>query len=259
MVSKQPVALVTGGSRGIGRGIALALGQEGYTVLINYNSNVGSAVQTKHMIEQMGGQAETCQADIAAGPDRELLLDYCMENLGRLDLLVNNAGIAPPKRMDLLETDEKNYDKVMTTNLKGPFFLAQRAANLMIQELQNKIIPSGCIINVSSISAYAVSVNRGEYCMSKAGVSMMTSLLAVRLAEHGIPVYEVRPGVVDTDMTAAVKEKYDKLIREGFSPIRRWGKPADVGKAVAMLARGDLPFSTGEVINVDGGFHIRYF
>ncbi len=255
----QPVALVTGGSRGIGRGICLALAKEGFTILVNYNSNLDAAEETCRLIETDGGRALSCQADIAHAEHRDLLLDFCMENLGRLDLLVNNAGIAPPQRYELLEMPPDSFDLVMDTNLKAPFFLTQAAAKLMVQQLRDKAIPSAAIINVSSISAYAVSTNRGEYCISKAGVSMATALFAVELAKYGIGVYEVRPGVVETDMTAAVKKKYDKLIAEGFSPIKRWGTPEDVGKAVAALARGDLPFSTGEVINVDGGFHLRYF
>jgi NAD(P)-dependent dehydrogenase (short-subunit alcohol dehydrogenase family) len=182
-----------------------------------------------------------------------------MEHLGRLDLLVNNAGIAPPTRYNLLEMPPESFDLVMGTNLRAPFFLTQAAARLMIRQLQDKTIPSATIVNVSSVSAYAVSTNRGEYCLSKAGVSMATALYAVELAQYGIRVYEVRPGVIETDMTSTVKKKYDKLIAEGFSPIKRWGKPEDVAKAVASLARGDLPFSTGEVINVDGGYHLRYF
>ncbi len=257
MPNDNPVALVTGGSRGIGRGIALALATDGYTVLINYNENVAAAEQTKHMIERLGGRAESCQADIAVREHRELLLGHCIETLGRLDLLVNNAGIAPPQRADILEMEEKSYDLVMKTNLKGPFFLTQQAARLMIEQLRNKSIPRAAIINVSSISAYTASTNRAEYCLSKAGMSMMTATFAARLAEYGINVYEVRPGIIETDMTAAVHKKYDPLIKDGLYPIRRWGQPEDVAKAVAALARGDFPFSTGEVINVDGGFHLR--
>jgi NAD(P)-dependent dehydrogenase (short-subunit alcohol dehydrogenase family) len=257
MNTDKPVALVTGGSRGIGRGICLALASQGYTVLVNYNANADAAEQTRHMVLKLGGTAETCQADIALPPHRELLLEYCMENMGRLDVLVNNAGIAPPKRADLLETSEDSYQKVMDTNLKAPFFLTQAAARMMIHQLENKTIPSASIINISSISAYTASVSRGEYCISKAGMSMMTALFASRLAEFGIPVYEVRPGIVHTDMTAGVQKKYDTLIKEGLMPIRRWGYPEDVGKAVAALAKGALPYSTGEVLNVDGGFHMR--
>jgi len=255
----QPVALVTGGSRGIGRGIALALAREKFMVLINYNSNIAAAEEALERIEKAGGKGDLCQANIANKEDRDLLLDYCMENLGRLDLLVNNAGIAPPQRNDLLETPEESYDTVLNTNLKAPFFLTQAAAKLMIRQLKEKTIPSASIVNISSISAYAASVNRGEYCLSKAGISMMTTLFAARLADEGINVYEIRPGVIATDMTSSVKKKYDKLIKEGFSPIRRWGTPEDVGKAVAAIARGDLPFSTGETINVDGGYHMRHF
>ncbi|HSW47180.1 MAG TPA: SDR family NAD(P)-dependent oxidoreductase, partial [Phycisphaerae bacterium] len=199
MTNNRPVALVTGGSRGIGRGICLALAGEGYAVLVNYNQNGDAAERTKHMIEHLGGRAESCQADIAAREHHELLLEYCMDNFGRLDLLVNNAGIAPPRRCDMLDMDEKSYDIVMRTNLKGPFFLTQRAARLMVEQLRNKVIPRACIINISSISAYTASVNRAEYCISKAGVSMMTALFAARLAEFGINVYEVRPGVIQTD------------------------------------------------------------
>jgi len=258
-MKNKPVALVTGGSRGIGRGICLALGREGYHVLVNYNTNLDAAEETCRMIEAAGGRALSCQADIAHAEHRDLLLDFCMENLGRLDLLVNNAGIAPPKRHELLEMPPDSFDLVINTNLKAPFFLTQSAARMMIQQLKDKLIPRAAIVNISSVSAYAVSTNRGEYCISKAGLSMATALFAVELAQYGIGVYEVRPGVIETDMTSAVKKKYDKLISEGFSPIRRWGTPEDVGKAVAALARGDLPFSTGEVVNIDGGFHLRYF
>ena len=209
------------------------------------------------MIERLGGQAEICQADITIREHRELLLDHCIETLGRLDLLVNNAGIAPPHRADILDMEEKSYDLVLRTNLKGPFFLTQQAAKRMIGQLRDKTIPRAGIINVSSISAYTASTNRAEYCISKAGVSMMTAVFAARLAEYGINVYEVRPGVIETDMTAAVRKKYDPLIKEGLYPLRRWGQPEDVAKAVAAIARGDFPFSTGEVINVDGGFHLR--
>jgi NAD(P)-dependent dehydrogenase (short-subunit alcohol dehydrogenase family) len=256
-MTSQPVALVTGGSRGIGRAICQALAREQFTVLINYNSNQSAAAETLDAIEKAGGKGDVCQADVSTPEHRHLLLDYCMETFGRLDLLVNNAGIAPPQRLDLLETTEANYDRVMRTNLKAAFFLTQSAARIMIKLIAAKEIASAKIVNVSSISAYTASVNRGEYCISKAGLSMVTQLFAARLAEHGIGVYEIRPGVIRTDMTEAVVKKYDQLIREGLTPIRRWGKPEDIGKAIAAIARGDLPFSTGEVINVDGGFHVR--
>ncbi len=256
-MNRQPVALVTGGSRGIGRACCLALGREGFTVVVNYNSNADAANDTRAAIESAGGQADICQADVGSGEQRDVMLQYCWETFGRLDLLVNNAGVAPAKRADILDMTEDSYDRVMDTNLKGPFLLSQAVARMMVRQINEKSIPSAAIINISSISAYTASINRAEYCISKAGLSMVTQLLAARLAEHNIRVYEVRPGVIATDMTGPVKEKYDKLIREGLSPIARWGKPEDIARAVAMLARGDLPFSTGEVINVDGGFHMR--
>jgi NAD(P)-dependent dehydrogenase (short-subunit alcohol dehydrogenase family) len=255
----KPVALVTGGSRGIGRGICLALAREGYTVLINFNTNIAAAEQTRELVEQAGGTAELCQADIAEKEHRDLLLDYCMENLGRLDMLVNNAAMGPVERRDLLELTEENYDIVMNVNLKAPFFLAQSAANLMIRQRRDNTIAAGMIINISSISAYAASHNRAEYCLSKAALSMATTLFATRLAEHNIRVYEIRPGIVETDMTAGVQKKYDQLIANGLTPIKRWGQPDDIGKAVAAIARGDFPFSTGEVFNIDGGYHLRWF
>jgi 3-oxoacyl-[acyl-carrier protein] reductase len=253
----QPVALVTGGSRGIGRGICVELAKAGYAILVNYNTNADAADKTRAEIEAAGSPADVCAADIALAEHRDLLVDYTVDTFGRIDVLVNNAGIAPPKRLDLLETTEANYDAVVDTNMKGPFFLTQRVARVMMGLLDERQIGRAAIVNVSSISAYAASVNRGEYCMSKAGLSMMTALFAARLAAYGIGVYEVRPGIVDTDMVGPVREKYEKLIAGGLTPIRRFGRPADVGKAVATIARGDLPFSTGEVINVDGGFHLR--
>jgi 3-oxoacyl-[acyl-carrier protein] reductase len=172
-------------------------------------------------------------------------------------VLVNNAGVAPRQRMDILDVTVESYERVMDTNLKGPFFLTQQIANKMIALLQAGIIDAPKIINISSMSAYTSSPNRGEYCMSKAGMSMMTLLFADRLAEYGINVYEVRPGIIATDMTSVVKEKYDKLIGEGLTPIKRWGQPEDVAKAVGAIAEGRLDFSPGQVINVDGGFHLR--
>lgn len=256
-MGSKPVALVTGGSRGIGRGICRALARDSFSVIVNYNNNLDAAEETRSLIEADGGTAELCHADISLKEHRDLLLDYCMETLGRIDVLVNNAGIAPPVRADLLEMSEDSYDLVMGVNLRAPLFLTQSVARLMIRQLDAKAIPSATIINISSVSAYAASTSRGEYCISKAGMSMVTALFASRLAQHGINVYEVRPGVIQTDMTSAVHKKYDQLIKDGLTPIRRWGEPDDVGRAVAMIARGDLPFSTGEVINVDGGFHLR--
>jgi NAD(P)-dependent dehydrogenase (short-subunit alcohol dehydrogenase family) len=185
------------------------------------------------------------------------MLERIMQTWGRLDLLVNNAGVAPRERRDLLEVTEQSYDDVMGVNLRGVFFLTQRVAKLMIQQLQDGKIETARIVNIGSISAYTSSINRGEYCIAKSGIGMLTALYADRLAEYGINVYEVRPGIIETDMTHGVQEKYDKLIAEGLTPIRRWGTPEDVAKAVYALAEGYLGFSTGEIINVDGGFHIR--
>jgi len=252
-------AIVTGGSRGIGRAIAVALGTAGCRVVVNYNSNKAAAAECAAEIEQAGGQAMTVQADIGSTAGRAQLVEEAVGRFGVIDLLVNNAGIAPKVRADLLDTAEASFDDLISTNLKGPFFLTQAIARHMIEhrgEMPSEVQPA--IINISSISAYTASINRGEYCISKSGIAMMTQLFAVRLAEHGINVYEVRPGVIATDMTGPVKAKYDKLILEdGLLPIRRWGEPEDVAKAVTAIAGGALPYSTGQVIDVDGGFHIR--
>jgi 3-oxoacyl-[acyl-carrier protein] reductase len=259
-------ALITGASRGIGRGIALELAKIGYDLVINYASNLGAARQTVEdcvSAAQTGGKtvrAEICQADIASGADRRRLVQFTKEKLGRLDLLVNNAGVAPEVRADILEASEESFDRLIDINVKGPYFLTQLAANWMIEQRRTGVpgVPfQPKIITISSVSAYAASVNRGDYCISKAALAMLTPLYAARLAEHGINVYEIRPGVVRTDMTGPVKEKYDQLIKDGLTPIQRWGTPEDVGRAVVAIAQDLLPFSTGEVINVDGGFHLR--
>jgi NAD(P)-dependent dehydrogenase (short-subunit alcohol dehydrogenase family) len=252
----QPVALVTGGSRGIGRGICQALAGRGYAVAINYAGNEEAARETQRLL---GPSAETllCRADVGSAGDREHLVDQVLQHWGRIDVLVNNAGITSPGRRDVLEATEEGWERVMAVNLKGPFFLSQRVARVMVQ--LGPRLSNPAIVNVTSLSAYSVSTNRGDYCISKTGLAVVTQLFALRLAEHGIRVYEVRPGVIDTDMTAAARERYTQLIGEGLTPIRRWGTPADVGQAVAALVSGAIPFSTGEVINVDGGFHIRKF
>jgi len=262
----NPVALITGASRGIGRGIALELAKVGYDMVVNFARNTAAARQTAAdclAAAREGNKSvrvEICQADIAKGADRHQLIEFAKAVLGRLDLLVNNAGVAPDVRADILEASEASFDRLIDINLKGPYFLTQLAARWMIEQ-RRAIVPSAAfrpsIITISSISAYTASVNRGDYCLSKAALSMLTSLYAARLAEHGINVYEIRPGVISTDMTGPVKEKYDKMIEGGLTPIKRWGTPEDVGKAVAAIAQGLLPFSTGEVINVDGGFHLR--
>jgi 3-oxoacyl-[acyl-carrier protein] reductase len=252
--SGKPVALVTGGGRGIGRGICVELAGAGYQIAINFAENEAAARETRALIDPL---CETflCKADVGMSADRERLVDGVLTHWGRIDVLVNNAAITSPGRLDILEATEENWDRVLAVNLKGPYFLSQRVARAMIRLLRGLVNPA--IVNISSLSAYSASINRGDYCIAKAGLSMATQLFAVRLAEHGIRVYEVRPGVIETDMTAGVHDMYDRLIQEGLTPIRRWGTPADVGKAVATLVTAQLPFSTGDIVNIDGGFHIR--
>lgn len=253
-------ALVTGAGRGIGRGISCALGCAGWNVVVNYAGNRAAADETVSTITTAGARAIPVQADISLADDRRRLVDSTLSAFGRIDLLVNNAGVAPAARTDILSADEPSFDRLININLKGPYFLTQLAARAMLATLQASDRPADyrpTIVTISSISAYTASPDRGDYCISKAGLSMMTRLFAVRLAEAGIGVYEIRPGVIATDMTGPVKEKYDRLISDGLSPIRRWGTPEDVAAAVLAIAGGLLPFSTGEVINVDGGFHLR--
>lgn len=255
-IQMKKVALITGGSRGIGFGIAIALAKSGFDIAVN-GVRPGEGVQdAMNALKQYGVDAIYCQGNIASTADRNSIIAMVKEHYGMLHVLVNNAGIAPRERRDILDATEESYDEVMSTNLKGCYFLTQKAANWMIEQKQRDTNFSGCIINVSSISATVASVNRGEYCLSKAGLSMATQLFAVRLGEYNIPVYEVRPGIISTDMTAGVKEKYDTLIGEGLCIQKRWGEPDDVGKVVAALAKGDFLYSTGQVIMVDGGMTI---
>ena len=208
-------------------------------------------------IESAGGRAMGVLASVAEAAGREKLLAAARDQLGEVQVLVNNAGITSPGRLDLLDATEENWELIFATNLKGPFFLTQQTARQMIAAQQAGRIDHATIVNVSSISAFAVSTNRGDYCLTKSAQQMMTHLFATRLAEYGIRVYEVCPGIISTDMTAAVREKYDRLIADGLTPIPRWGEPEDVARAVLALVRGDFPFSTGERLHVDGGFHIR--
>jgi NAD(P)-dependent dehydrogenase (short-subunit alcohol dehydrogenase family) len=253
-ISQKPVALVTGGSRGIGRGICLALAQHGYAVAINYTGNEEAARETQTRIAAPDDTL-LCRADVGTKADRDRLVDEVLDRWGRIDVLVNNAGITSVGRRDILEATEESWDRVFAVNVKGPYFLCQRVAREMVRLLPHLIHPT--LVNISSLSAYTVSTNRGDYCVSKAGLSMATKLFAVRLADYGIRVYEVCPGIIDTDMTAGNREQYDRLIQEGLTPLRRWGTPADVGKAVVALVTGQFPFSTGNVFPVDGGFHLR--
>ena len=248
------IALITGGSRGIGLGIALSLAKEGHRISIN---GMRSEEQVTEVLDQIkaAGAPEViyCQGDVGNADDRRSILEHIRSRFGGLNVLVNNAGVAPSERKDVLDTTTESFQRLISINLEGPYFLTQAAANWMIEQKQADASFCGCIINVNSISATVASVNRGEYCVSKAGLAMVTQLFAARLGEHDLPVYEVRPGVTKTDMTSGVTEKYDQLIADGLCVTRRWGLPEDVGKAVASLARGDFPYSTGQAIHIDGG------
>lgn len=255
---EKKVAVVTGSRRGIGLGIARALAKDGYQTVL---SAVSPAEAAQQLIDELTGEGLcVCYipCDISKREDRERLLDTAIERFGRLDVLVNNAGVAPAERLDLLETTEESFERLMRVNCEGTFFMAQAAAKRMIA-LQDKGLEDyhPRLVNIASISSYTSSVSRGEYCVSKAGISMVTTLFADRLAEYGIPVFEVRPGIIMTDMTAGVAEKYQKLIDGGLTPIKRFGQPEDVAGCVQAAVSGLLDFATGTVLNADGGFHIR--
>jgi len=256
-VIPKRMALVTGAARGIGKAIALELARRGFDVAIADIISPDQASATLADFAGLPGRAIYIRADVSQRDDRASLVEQLRKEFGRLDLLVNNAGIAPRKRLDLLEATEESFDEVLAVNLRGPYFLTQLVARWMVERKKTFPDYQPRIVNISSLSAYTSSPARGEYCISKAGVSMMTKLYADRLAEYGIGVYEIRPGIIHTDMTAPVREKYDKMIAEGLTPIQRWGEPHDIAMAVAAIAEGYLPFSTGEVVNVDGGFHLR--
>jgi 3-oxoacyl-[acyl-carrier protein] reductase len=251
------VALITGAGRGIGLGIAKALAVEGCDIVVGDIHSGEIVAEALDELRNLGAEVLYCIADVSDPEARVRMLDAICEKFGRLDVLVNNAGVAPKVRADILEATKESYDWVMGINLKGPYFLTQAVANWMIEQQKEDEGFQGCIVNISSISATVASPSRGEYCISKAGVSMATKLWAARLGEFGIPVYEIRPGVIRTPMTEAVKEKYDKLIEDGLTIQPRWGFPEDIGKAVAMMVRGDLPYSTGQVIMVDGGMTVQ--
>lgn len=253
------VALVTGGSRGIGLGIAKCLAQAGMDIVINGRREASAVADSIAQLEALGVSVLYCQADIGELDDHPPMLDTIRERFGRLDVLVNNAGVAPDVRADLLDATPASFDRLMRINLRGPYFLSQRVARWMIEQRQADAQARAAIINVSSVSATVVSTNRGDYCISKAGVAMATQLWAARLGEFGIGVYEVRPGVINTDMTASaqVQAKYDKLFTQGLAVEKRWGEPEDVGQAVAMLASGKLSYATGNIVMIDGGMTIQ--
>lgn len=249
------IALVTGGTRGIGLGVARALARDGWTLALCGLRSREEVADIVKELASLGNGAEYWPADIGSPNDRATLLTSIVAHFGRLDALVNNAGRAPRVRADLLAATESSFEEVLRTNLQGPFFLTQSVARLLVQQ-QQRASAHRAIVFVTSVSADMASTQRGEYCVSKAGLSMAAKLFAVRLAADRIPVYEVRPGIVATDMTAGVKEMYDTRIAEGLVPDARWGQPEDVGKAVASLLRGDIPYATGTVVNVDGGLSI---
>jgi 3-oxoacyl-[acyl-carrier protein] reductase len=253
------VALITGGSRGIGFGIAKHLAQNGFDLAVNGVREEKAAANALQELHNAGADVLYCRGDVSLTDDRKKIIEQVKKYFGKLHVLVNNAGVAPKERKDILETTEESFDRLIATNLKSAYFLSQHVANWMIEQKKADSSFASCIINISSVSATTVSTNRGEYCVSKAGMSMVTRLFAVRLGEFDIPVYEVCPGVIYTDMTAAVKEKYDKLIGEGLTVQKRWGYPDDVGKAVSSLALGNFPYSTGQVIMVDGGLTLSRF
>ncbi len=257
-----PVALVTGASRGLGRGIALRLSELGFSVAVNYAGNAGAAEETVRLCRQR--QISDAQdfiplrADVGVSDGRKRLVEETLAGLGRIDALINNAGVGPRVRADITETSTESFEEVLRTNLEGPFFLTQEVVNYWLKQRPDPAFPHGfTIIFTSSISANTASLNRGEYCISKAGLAMVTQLWALRLADQGVHVYELRPGIMATDMTSGVKEKYDRMMVEGVVPQRRWGQPDDVGRAVGALVTGGFPYSTGEVIYLDGGLHLR--
>lgn len=249
-------ALITGGTRGIGLGISVELAKAGFNLVMNGVREEGAVRGVLDELSGRGAKVVYARGDISVSRDRTMLLEKALEAFGSVHVLVNNAGVGPLNRKDILETTEESFDRVMGINLKGPYFLTQLVARQMIERKRRDADFQGVIINISSISATVASVNRGEYCVSKAGISMITRLWAVRLGEFGIPVYEIRPGIIDTDMTAGVRDQYDRLIREGLCLQQRWGVPSDVGKVASAMAMGSMPYSTGEVVHVDGGLTV---
>ena len=261
MSSKRPVALITGASRGIGRGIAIELARSGYdiagTTRVDLRDPDSGILEVKRSVEELGTEFLPVQADVSLLDDHEKMIDAVLIHFGKIDLLVNNAGVAPEERLDVLETTPASFDRVFSINSRGPFFLTQRVSRQMIAQFQAEHTVKSKIVFVTSVSAYTSSPTRAEYCVSKAALSMTAAIFADRLSQYGINVYEVRPGIIKTDMTVSVQEKYDKFIEEGLVPQKRWGLPEDVGRAVVALVSGAFAYSTGAVIEVSGGMNIR--
>jgi NAD(P)-dependent dehydrogenase (short-subunit alcohol dehydrogenase family) len=253
----KKVALITGAGRGIGLGIAESLARDGHDIVVCDVHEEAVVAEAMAGLRKLGAEVLYCRADVTDAAARQAMLGQIKAAFGRLNVLVNNAGVAPKVRADILEATEESFERLMRINLQGPYFLTQAVANWMIELKKANPAFTGCIINISSVSSTVASVTRGDYCISKAGVSMATKLFAARLGEYDLPVFEIRPGIIKTDMTSTVTAKYDKLIGEGLLLQSRWGFPADIGRAAAMLARGDLAYSTGQVIMVDGGQTIR--
>ena len=250
----KKVALVTGGGRGIGFGISEKLAADGYNLVLSGRSDVSKVADAIQALEKAGAEVLYCSGDVSSAEDRATMLAAIKEKFGRLDVLVNNAGVGAKVRGDLLDVEQENFEWILQINLLGPFALTQEVSKWMIEQKQADDSFGGCIINIGSISDKVVSISRGDYCVSKAAVAMMTSLFAARLGEHSIPVYEIRPGIIKTDMTAGVTEKYDNLIYNTELLVeKRWGMPEDIGKLAAAMARGDMPYATGQSIYVDGG------
>jgi NAD(P)-dependent dehydrogenase (short-subunit alcohol dehydrogenase family) len=251
------VALITGAGRGIGYGIAECLAKDGCDIVVCDIHDEGVVGDALNGLRQLGSEVLYCRADVTDAAARARMLEAIKAKFGRLNVLVNNAGVAPKVRADILEATEESFERLIKINLQGPYFLTQAVANWLIAQKKADANFTGCIVNISSVSSTVASTSRGDYCISKAGVSMATMLWAARLGEFDIPVYEVRPGIIKTDMTAAVTAKYDKLISEGLLVQARWGFPKDIGLAVAMMVRGDIAYSTGQVIMIDGGLTLQ--
>jgi 3-oxoacyl-[acyl-carrier protein] reductase len=261
-MSSPAVVLITGASRGLGRGVALQCATAGYSVAIHFAGNREAAEETKKLCEARatasGQSFAIVQGNLGVTADLAKIVQHTLDTFGHCDALINNAGMAPRERNDIVNATETSYDEVMGVNLKGPYFLSQAVARYWLANKEKSRLPGGYkLVFVTSISADTASVNRGEYCLSKAGLAMATQLWATRLANENAQVFEVRPGIMQTDMTAGVKGKYDDLIANGLVPQKRWGQPEDVGLAIEAILKGSFPFTTGQVISVDGGFHLR--